>query len=133
MTEAALRYANSFNAVRWRSPHSEEINRSMHSGWEDPREKSRQVEIEELARHAEALANDLRLGSYNEFSYEAVIRLVETYRRAQGAVDAQNESAPKANYPWQIREYTKEEVDAFLEADELDSDLAERYRDLLED
>jgi hypothetical protein len=34
---------------------------------------------------------------------------------------------------WEITDYTTEELNAFLEADELSPDLAERYRDYLGD
>ena len=34
---------------------------------------------------------------------------------------------------WEITEYTTEEINAIREADKLDPDLAEHYKDLLED
>jgi uncharacterized protein YpmB len=34
---------------------------------------------------------------------------------------------------WEVTEYTEEEFNAYMEADELTPELAERYRDLLED
>lgn len=42
--------------------------------------------------------------------------------------------APRSLSPyWEVSEYTEEEVNAIREADKLDPELAEYYKDLLED
>jgi hypothetical protein len=44
------------------------------------------------------------------------------------------EKAPRSLDPyWEITEYTSEEFDALLEMDRLTPELAEKYKDLLED
>lgn len=44
------------------------------------------------------------------------------------------ENVPRSLDPyWEISVYTKEEINAIREADKLDPDLAEYYKDLLED
>ena len=47
---------------------------------------------------------------------------------------ATEEDTPRSLSPyWEITEYTDEEINAIREADQLDPDLAEYYKDLLED
>ena len=47
---------------------------------------------------------------------------------------ATEDDTPRSLNPyWEITEYTTEEFNAFLEADRLTPELAEHYRDLLED
>ena len=47
---------------------------------------------------------------------------------------APEEDGPRSLSPyWEISIYTEEEIDAIREADKLDPDLAEHYKDLLED
>ncbi len=62
-------------------------------------------------------------------------RVGETrFRRIGGSRPETEEDGPRSLHPyWQITEYTSEEFNAVLEVDKLSPELAEHYRDLLED
>jgi ribosomal protein S30 len=82
-----------------------------------------------LAGHAEALANDLEVSV--EWIYSmAVLELMES---REGYPKEHADALRQASPYWQVQEYTSEELDALLEADQLTPELAERYKDLLED
>ncbi len=56
------------------------------------------------------------------------------FRLVEGSRSGTEEDGPRSLNPyWEITEYTTEEFNAFLEADRLTPELAERYKDLLED
>lgn len=56
------------------------------------------------------------------------------FRRVEGHKPSTEAGVPRSLNPyWKISIYTKEEINAIREADKLDPDLAEHYKDLLED
>lgn len=68
--------------------------------------------------------------SWERHQEEALVTSAE--RRDEGA-RRQAGGFPQGSPYWQISEYTKEELDAIREADKLDPDLAEYYKDFLDD
>lgn len=129
MTEAALWYSNTFNFERWREPRRKKRTTSSNPSWKHRHELSRLAELEDLARHAEALANDLKAGHVH-LDHLSMVEFLDMHERVlklrTGALD-------EVSSYWQISEYTDEELSAIREADKLDPDLAEYYKDLLED
>lgn len=56
------------------------------------------------------------------------------FRRIQNSEPIAEEDGPRSLNPyWEISIYNEEEINAIREADKLDPDLAEHYKDLLED
>lgn len=56
------------------------------------------------------------------------------FRLIRGLGLATEEDGPRSLNPyWEISIYTDEEINAIRQADKLDPDLAEHYKDLLED
>jgi hypothetical protein len=87
------------------------------------------AEKEDLAEQVAALADDL--DESVEWVYQmALIEFLEGHDKDVGSLaDALRRSSPY----WQAHEYSADELDALLETDRLSPEMAERYKDLLED
>lgn len=134
MTVAALQYDNSFNVERWLGRREEKHEINDDSSWKNRREQFRQAEIEDLAKHAEALANNLE-ANRDQINYVDAVEFFEMYERVlELKANTLSGGSPSGGSPyWQISEYSDEEIAAIREADKLDPDLAEYYKDLLGD
>lgn len=87
------------------------------------------ADSEDFFEHAEALAKELEMSV--EWVYQmALVEFIESHGRDTGG---HAERLRQASPYWQTHTYTTEELNALLEADEFSPEMAERYKDLLED
>ena len=87
------------------------------------------AEREDLTEQVNALAKKLEVGV--EWVYQmALVEFLETHGiDTKGHADTLRRASPF----WQIHRYTTEEMDALLKEDTFSPEMAERYKDLLED
>lgn len=84
---------------------------------------------ERLERLVDTVAAQLKL-TRNQLKDIALAEFIEKHDESlKDSVDTLRADGPF----WEISEYTEEEFNAFMEADQWTPELAERYKDLLED